>query len=285
MKYRQVVQGRFLERPNRFIAIVEINGRAEMCHVKNTGRCGELLLPGAEVWLEKSANSNRKTAYDLITVRKGRELINIDSQAPNKVVLECLQKGNFLSGQGQCGFLQAKEGLLSGIACIKPEGKYEPGIACIKPEGKYEPGIACIKPEGKYEPGIAWIKPECRYGNSRIDFYVEVEQGGICKKVFIEVKGVTLEENGVARFPDAPTERGIKHLLELERAVREGYEGIALFVIQMEGIRYLEPNDRTHPKFGETLRQVQKSGVKVLAYGCKVTAGEILLDQPVEVKL
>ncbi len=272
MKYRQVVQGRFLERPNRFIAIVEINGRAEMCHVKNTGRCGELLLPGAEVWLEKSANSNRKTAYDLITVRKGRELINIDSQAPNKVVLECLQKGNFLSGQGQCGFLQAKEGLLSGIACIKPEGKYEPGIAWIKPEGKYE-------------PGIAWIKPECRYGNSRIDFYVEVEQGGICKKVFIEVKGVTLEENGVARFPDAPTERGIKHLLELERAVREGYEGIALFVIQMEGIRYLEPNDRTHPKFGETLRQVQKSGVKVLAYGCKVTAGEILLDQPVEVKL
>lgn len=231
MRYGQIVQGRFLGRPNRFIAMVEINGRVEKCHVKNTGRCGELLLPGAEVWLEKSANTNRKTAYDLITVRKGRELVNMDSQAPNKVVMEWLQGG---------------KGLFSGIT---------------------------------------YIKPECRYGNSRIDFYVEAMQGEACRKIFIEAKGVTLEEDGVARFPDAPTERGIKHLLELERAVKEGYEGIALFVIQMKGVHRFEPNDRTHPQFGEALRQAQKSGVKVLAYDCHVAADEILLSQPVEVRL
>ncbi len=229
MKYNQITKGRFLRRPNRFIAMVEIDGQAEACHVKNTGRCGELLVAGAEVWLEKSQNPNRKTAYDLVTVRKGQDLINMDSQAPNKVALEWLQ-GNVL-------------------------------------------------------PSRAYVKPECKFGNSRLDFYVEAELGGICRKIFIEVKGVTLEEDGVARFPDAPTERGIKHLQELERAVREGYEGVALFVIQMKGVRHFEPNDRTHPQFGEALRRAAKAGVRVLAYDCRVSAEEIVLDQAVEVKL
>ena len=131
---------------------------------------------------------------------------------------------------------------------------------------------------------ITNIKPECRYGSSRIDFYVEAGQEK-ARKIFIEVKGVTLEEDGIARFPDAPTERGIRHMLELERAVREGYESYILFVIQMKGIRYFEPNDRTHPEFGETLRQVQKAGVGVLAWDCRVTEDEIWLDRPVEVRL
>lgn len=243
MKYTRITQGRFLERPNRFIALVEINGQVEKCHVKNTGRCRELLVPGAAVWLEGSDNPNRKTAYDLIAVSKQYPrqedgfakdcpsvLINMDSQAPNKVVQEWLE-------QNRSPFSD-----------------------------------------------ITLIRPECRYGSSRIDFYVEAG-GEQPRKIFIEVKGVTLEEDGVARFPDAPTERGIKHMLELEKAVQEGYEAWILFVIQMKGIHRFEPNDCTHPQFGETLRQVQKAGVGVLAYDCKVTAAEILLDMPIEVRL
>lgn len=241
MKYTRMIQGRFLERPNRFIALVEINGQVEKCHIKNTGRCSELLIPGAIVWVEKSTNPDRKTAYDLIAVSKEYSedgvahsssfaLINMDSQAPNKVVREWLERN-------RSPFLD-----------------------------------------------ITKIKPECKYGGSRIDFYVEAGKDQP-QKIFIEVKGVTLEENGIARFPDAPTQRGIKHMLELEKAVQAGYEAWILFVIQMKGIRWFEPNDVTHPEFGETLRQVQKAGVGVLAYDCKVTAEEIILDMPVEIKL
>lgn len=240
MKYVQIIKGRFLERPNRFIAYVEIAGQIEKCHVKNTGRCGELLIPGTEVWLEKSSNPNRKTAYDLVGVNKNGLLINMDSQAPNKAVLEWLEKSRNSSEKQGAGILF---------------------------------------------PNITYIKPECKYGNSRIDFYVEAEQKGTVRKIFIEVKGVTLEEGGIARFPDAPTERGIKHLLELQQAVEEGYEAYVLFVIQMKGIRAFEPNDRTHPQFGETLRQVSKAGVGVLAYDCQVTVEEMALDQRVEINL
>ena len=193
MKYENIVTGKFIERPNRFIALVEMEGKVEKCHVKNTGRCRELLLPGAAVYLEKSDNPNRKTAYDLIGVKKGELLINMDSQAPNKVVKEWLE-------------------------------------------------------EEIYFKDITLLKPEYRYGKSRIDFYLETAEG---RRIFIEVKGVTLEEEGIARFPDAPTERGIKHIQELQQAVSEGYEAYILFVIQMKNVFQFEPNDRTHRAFGD----------------------------------
>lgn len=227
MKYKNIVTGKFQSRPNRFIAMVDIDGKVETCHVKNTGRCKELLLPGAEVYLEKSGNPNRKTAYDLVGVKKGKVLINMDSQAPNQAVKEWLEKE-------------------------------------------------------VYFKNITYLKPECKHGNSRVDFYLETADK---RKIFIEVKGVTLEEEGIARFPDAPTLRGIKHMKELEQAVQQGYEAYILFVIQMKGIKWFEPNDRTHLEFGDTLRQVAKNGVGVLAYDCSITKESVELDMPVEVRL
>ena len=227
MKYKNIVTGKFQSRPNRFIAMVDIDGKVETCHVKNTGRCKELLLPEAEVYLEKSGNPNRKTAYDLVGVKKGKVLINMDSQAPNQAVKEWLEKE-------------------------------------------------------VYFKNITYLKPECKYGNSRVDFYLETADE---RKIFIEVKGVTLEEEGVARFPDAPTLRGIKHMKELEQAVQQGYEAYILFVIQMKGIKWFEPNDRTHLEFGDTLRQVAKKGVGVLAYDCSITKESMELDMPIEVRL
>ncbi len=227
MIYKNVVTGKFKNRPNRFIAMVEIDGKVETCHVKNTGRCRELLLPEVEVYLEKSDNPNRKTAYDLVGVKKGEVLINMDSQAPNKAVKEWLEKE-------------------------------------------------------VYFKNITYLKPECKYGNSRVDFYLETAEG---KKIFIEVKGVTLEEEGIARFPDAPTLRGIKHMKELEQAVVKGYEAYILFVIQMKGIKWFEPNDRTHQAFGDTLREAAKNGVGILAYDCMITKDSMELDAPIEVRL
>ena len=227
MKYENIITGKFIERPNRFIAMVDIKGKSEKCHVKNTGRCRELLLPGAEVYLEKSSNPDRKTAYDLVGVKKGGILINMDSQAPNKAVKEWLEEEVFFKN-------------------------------------------------------VTYLKPECKYGNSRIDFYLELEKR---RKLFIEVKGVTLEEDGTARFPDAPTERGIKHIRELVQAVKEGYEAYILFVIQMKEILQFEPNDRTHKAFGDALRKAQEQGVKILAYDCVVTEDTMKLDKPVKVNL
>ena len=288
MKYTQITQGRFLERPNRFIALVEQNGQTETCHVKNTGRCQELLTPGAQVWLEQSSNPNRKTAYDLVAVWKPMELpsgslpvgveqapmlqnhygriINMDSQAPNKVVQEWLEQ-NLVSCQSTC----SDDG--------SPVVTFPNKDVGLKAEGSVQPQ------KGNHPfPEITLIKPEYKYGTSRIDFYIEA---GGCqpRKILLEVKGVTLEENGIAKFPDAPTERGIKHMLELERAGKEGYETFILFLIQMKGIRHFEPNHRTHPQFGETLRRVQNAGVNVLAYDCSETPEEITLGMPVEVKL
>lgn len=228
MRYENVHTGIFRSRPNRFIAMVELDGKEEKCHVKNTGRCRELLIPGALVYLEKSSNPERKTAYDLVGVDKNGVHINMDSQAPNKVALE------WLKAQG-------------------------------------------------------WerIRPECRYGSSRLDFYMERGEGacGSLRRAFLEVKGVTLEENGIARFPDAPTERGIKHIQELTEAKKQGYEAGILFVIQMKGIRYFEPNDATHPAFGTALRAAAAAGVQVLAYDCQAKPGILVMDEPVEVRL
>ena len=226
MRYGEIVRGRFLARPNRFIARVETEEGEVICHVKNTGRCRELLVPGAPVYLEKAGNSGRKTPYDLIAVEKGPLLINMDAQAPNRVFREWAEAGHFL-------------------------------------------------------PCLRSVRGEVKYGASRLDFCLETE-GGV---MFIEIKGVTLEENGEVRFPDAPTERGVKHLEELIRAVEEGYAAGVFFVIQMKGPSRFRPNDRTHPAFGETLRRAAERGVSVYAYDCLVTPDSMVIDCPVPVIL
>ncbi len=223
MKYDVIVKGTFIDRPNRFIANVEINGKTEACHVKNTGRCKELLVKGAVVYLAASGNPERKTRFDLVSVKKGDMLINMDSGAPNKAAGEYLRK------------IYGKDAL---------------------------------------------IKPEKVYGQSRIDFYVEAKG----EKRFIEVKGVTLEEKGSALFPDAPTERGVKHIYELCNAVNEGYKACILFVIQMKGIKDFSPNDKTHKAFGEALRYAEKHGVEIMAVDCTVTPQSMVIDGKVEIK-
>jgi len=225
MKYANMIPGRFLARPNRFIAHVEIEGQTEVVHVKNTGRCRELLAVGTEVWCHRSDNPSRKTKYDLITVRKGSRLINMDSQAPN---------------------LAAKEWLAAG-------------------------GL------GKIEN----LRAEIKHGDSRFDFSF-VKDGRQC---FLEVKGVTLENDGICAFPDAPTERGAKHLRGLTEAVKEGYGGYVLFVIQMTDVQYLHPNDATDPEFGKALREAAAGGVKVLAVDCDVTVDEMTIRDFVPVFL
>ena len=226
MKYKNIKRGTFINRPNRFIAEVEIDGKKEICHVKNTGRCKELLLPGTKVFLEETENINRKTKYDLISVYKGKTLINMDSNAPNKVVFEWLKSGK----------------LFENITLIKPESKYK---------------------------------------NSRFDFYVETDN----KKIFIEVKGVTLEENGIASFPDAPTERGIKHLQELVSAKLDGFDAYVIFVVQMKGCSSFTPNRKTHPEFADVLINAQKHGLKIMCVDCIVTEDELVIDEYVEVNL
>lgn len=217
MKYNRIVKGIFENRPNRFIAHVWVDGVLETVHVKNTGRCKELLLPGAEVILEDCNNPNRKTRYDLIAVYKeGLGLVNMDSQAPNKVVAE------WLSTQG-------------------------------------------------YD----YIKPEYKYGNSRVDFYME--KNG--EKYLMEVKGCTLEIDGIGYFPDAPTERGVKHLRELTEAVKQGYHCAIAFVIQMPGITQVLPNAATHPEFKTAFDEAVAAGVQVHYLQCEVTEDSIKITR------
>ena len=224
MKYNNIVKGEFIDRPNRFIANVKINNEIEVCHVKNTGRCRELLIKGSTVYLQKSDNVNRKTKYDLIAVQKGDRLINMDSQVVNSVALESV-----------------------------PE---------------------------LFED-IVYVKPEYKYGNSRFDIYVETKTD----KIFIEVKGVTLENDGVVSFPDAPTERGVKHLKELQKAVTEGYRAYVLFIVQMSDVKYFEPNIKTHPEFAKELKKAKDNGVMPLAFDCAVTPDSIKIRKPVLIKL
>lgn len=226
MQYERITKGEFIERPNRFLAYALLNGKQETIHVKNTGRCAELLKPGAAIYVQESSNPERKTKWDLICVEKGNRMINMDSQVPNQVVKEWVEAGNLCEG-------------------------------------------------------VTLVRPETTYGNSRFDLYVEAGE----RRIFIEVKGVTLEEDGVARFPDAPSERAIKHMEELGRAVKDGYEAYVVFVIQMKGIRYFTPNVDTHPEFGEALRAAKAAGVHVLAYDCGVTSESISIDEKVTVVL
>ena len=226
MKYERMVMGRFIDRPNRFIAHVEINGKEEIVHVKNTGRCAELLIPGTTVYLQETDNPTRKTRWDLISVEKGKRTINMDSQIPNQLVCEWIRKGNLFED-------------------------------------------------------VKLVRPETTYGNSRFDVYVEYGD----KKAFIEVKGVTLENDGVVRFPDAPSERAIKHMEELVKAKKEGYEAYVFFVIQMKDVKYFTPNKDTHLAFAEALIAAEKAGVNILAYECEVASDEIVITKPVPVVL
>ena len=229
MKYDHIVEGRFIERPNRFIAYVDIDGKRKKVHVKNTGRCRELLQDNAQVFLSYSDNEARSTAYDLVAVKKGDRMVNMDSQAPNVAVKEWL---------------------------------------CV---GENHPVFG----------NITLVKPETTYQNSRFDFYVECDD----RKIFIEVKGVTLENDGEVRFPDAPSERAVKHVEELIKARQEGYEAYVLFVIQMKNIKYFMPNDKTDPKFAKVLWEARKQGVNILAYDCKVTKDSMEICEPVPVYL
>lgn len=226
MKYDKTIEGKFLDRPNRFVAHVEINGHEETVHVKNTGRCRELLIPGRTVILEESSNRDRKTKYDLICVCKEGRWINMDSQIPNKAAKEWLCQGGLF-------------------------------------------------------PEEVSVYPERTYGHSRFDLYVESP----VRKAFIEVKGVTLEEENIACFPDAPTLRGLKHVEELVKCMEDGYEAYLLFVIQMKGIRRFRPNWDTHRAFGEALLEAQKRGVKLLAYDCLVTEDTMEIQNPVPIDL
>lgn len=228
VKYKNICQGMFKSRPNRFIANVEIDGELTTVHVKNTGRCKELLTQDATVYLEKSDNPSRKTAYDLVAVQKGKRLINMDSQIPNKAVEEWIRSGGLLG----------KNPL---------------------------------------------VKAESAFGKSRFDFYVESEN--LCRKAYVEVKGCTLENDGVCMFPDAPTERGVKHIKELAECVKSGYEAYIIFLIQMNNVKYFTPNYDTHRAFGEALAEAQKKGVTILAFDSIVTPDSIGLNKPVEIRL
>ena len=227
MRYGRVEAARFLRRPNRFVAEVDLEGRTETVHVKNTGRCRELLTPGAQVYLAPGTNPARKTAWDLIAVEKGPLLINMDAQAPNRVFGEWAAAGRFV-------------------------------------------------------PGLTLLKPETAWGRSRFDFYWEA---GPERRGFVEVKGVTLEQDGVAAFPDAPTERGVRHLEELAAARREGYACAVCFVLQMKGPVLFRPNEATHPAFGAALRGAAEAGGGGLGRDCRVTPGELWLDAPVPADL
>lgn len=226
MKYSKIVKGKFISRPNRFVAYVNIDGEEIACHVKNTGRCRELLVEGTEVFLEQSDKETRKYKYSLVTVRKGERLVNMDSQAPNKVVGEWLEN--------------------SGLF-----------------------------------PNIKLLRPETTYKKSRFDFYCEYED----KKAFIEVKGVTLENNGVVSFPDAPTQRGTKHVNELIDCINDGYEAYIIFVVQMDNVLYFTPNHINDPEFAVALKKAEKSDVNILAVDCCVTQDSVFIKDTVKVNL
>lgn len=232
MKYKgRIKEGVFLSRPNRFIAYVKVDGREEKCHVKNTGRCRELLVPGCKVYLEESENPNRSTRFDLVATEKkigdSSILINMDSQAPNSVVEEWLRKGELFGEKAE-------------------------------------------------------VKREVTYSDSRFDFSITDESGRIS---FLEVKGCTLEKNGVVMFPDAPTERGVKHVKELIKAKKEGYGAYILILVQMCGVKYFVPNWDTHPAFGEALRDAERNGVVILCYDSIVTSDSITLFKSVPIVL
>lgn len=226
MKYKNIKSARFSKRINRFLCEIKIDGKIEICHVKNTGRLRELLIEDVQCFVEEHDNSDRKTKYSLVAVKKGEEVVNIDSQAPNKVFYEWVRDGGFLDA-------------------------------------------------------VTLIKPETTYGNSRFDCYIEADN----RKIFVEVKGVTLEKDGTALFPDAPTERGVKHLRELCSCVKEGYEAYIVFVVQMKGVHTFSPNAETHEEFADTLIECSAGGVNIICVDCDVTPDTLKISKEIQVKL
>jgi len=226
MHYEQMKPAIFLDRPNRFIAHIEIDGKIEICHVKNTGRCKELLPPGARIWVQENLAPTRSTHYDLITVQKGDRMINMDAVAPNKVFEEWARAGGFI-------------------------------------------------------PNPTYLKAESIHGDSRFDFYYEAFD----RRGYVEIKGVTLEDRGIVRFPDAPTERGVKHLHGLIECVHEGLEAWAVFVIQMKDVQYLEPNRATHPAFSDAMAEAKAAGVHLLALDTQVTPDSITIRREVPIHI
>lgn len=226
MKYENIRRAKFISRPNRFIANIELDGRMEICHVKNTGRCKELLTYNADIFVQEFDSKIRKTNYDLISVYKGERLINMDSQVPNKVFGEWVKKSSMFEN-------------------------------------------------------IKLIRPEQKYNNSRFDFYLKADD----RKIFVEVKGVTLEEAGIVMFPDAPTERGLKHLNELSSCIDEGYEAYVVFIVQMKDVKYFTPNVKTHKEFADTLIEVRKKGVNIMALDCEVKEDSITAKDFVDIIL
>lgn len=226
MKYENIEEAVFINRINRFVAEIKVKGEACLCHVKNTGRCKELLIRGCKIYVEKSNDVKRKTKYSLICVVKNNILINMDSQAPNKVVYEWLKEGNLITDYDE-------------------------------------------------------LKSEKAYGSSRFDFYISSAQ----RKAFVEVKGVTLEEDGIVRFPDAPTQRGIKHLRELSQAVRDGFEAYVFFAVQMNGVKYFEPNRANGDDFYIALKEAYENGVKIIAYDCIVEPNMLKINKRVRVRI
>lgn len=225
MQYDNIRRGQFISRPNRFIANILVNGKEEICHVKNTGRCTELLVPGAIIFVREVKNDRRRTKFDLVSVFKGERLVNIDSQIPNNIFREWIESNN-------------------------------------------------------YFPGLSLVKPEYKYRNSRLDYYLEAGD----RKIMVEIKGVTLEKDGATFFPDAPTERGIKHINDLCHAITEGYEAYLIFIIQMKNVLYFAPNRETHPAFADAVLRSVDMGVQLLALDCDVTADSITVGNYVKVK-
>ena len=226
MKYNNIKEAVFIKRPNRFVAHVLIDGKEEICHVKNTGRLGELLLPDAKVYVQHHSNPNRKTRYSLIAVEKDGVIYNIDSQAPNQLALEWVKSGRFLES-------------------------------------------------------VTYVKPEKTYKKSRFDLYIEAED----KKIFMEVKGVTLNQDGIGMFPDAPTERGRKHVLELCEALEEGYEAYILFVVKFKPVHGFAPNTSRQPDFTESLKYAREKGVHIMAVCCEVSPQELCIDREIPVMI
>ena len=251
MQYTNVMAGRFIARPNRFIAHVEIAGQEEIVHVKNTGRCKELLVPGATVYVQHFPEGKRKTKYDLIAVEKVVESLPVHGVAEKSGVIHSTPTNK-------------KRTLLINMDSQAPNKVVQEWLVAREPFGK-----------------ITYLKPECKHGDSRFDFYLETET----RKMFIEVKGVTLEENGVVMFPDAPTERGVKHVQELCACVEQGYAAAIIFVIQMSGMRYFTPNRRTHLAFAEALERAESCGVRMLALSCAVTPDSLAINGEIPIHL
>ena len=314
MKYSKVVPGIFIKRPNRFIAHVMINGNEEVCHVKNTGRCKELLIPGCTVYCSVSDNPQRKTKFDLIAVEKiknGRAFVTAETASAANSNARLAPKGKSIAKA-------------NGNACLAPKDKSNAkatntllvNMDSQAPNAAVKEWLASgASPFGL----IDFLKPECKHGNSRFDFYLEIkEQNALAqqnemadncssqrigndhktidadtnqisksktRKIFVEVKGVTLEQDSVVLFPDAPTERGVKHVYELIQCHGEGYETYILFVVQMDHASYFTPNRKTHPQFADALGKAKQAGVQLLAYTCKVTPDEMVMDKPLPIKL